>query len=97
MDETKCRKCVTELAEDPVEASKPDFLLKRMGLMTKAKHPSEEQKMTAYLKHCKKVTATRMLSLIFHPESGPLDAPFWISLSRKPFLGQKFSEKRYMA
>ena len=91
-DKETASKVVGELVSQSVPTSAdPEFFMRKLGLLTKSKNNAEEEKFRKYLASLKAECATRLLNVLFNPQTGALDAKHWISLGKKPFLGQKFS------
>ena len=65
--------------------------MRKLGLLAKAKNNSEEERFRKYLSSLKQECGSRLLNILYNPKTGALDAKFWISLGKKPFLAQKFS------
>ena len=65
--------------------------MRKLGLLSKSKNNVEEDKFRKYLSSLKAECGSRLLNTLFNPQTGALDCKYWLSLGKKPFLGQKFS------
>ena len=79
------------VAEQVPTSGDNNFFMRKLGLLNKAKNNVEEEKFRKYMAAVKGECAQRLMFTLYNPQTGPLDCKHWLSLGKKPFLGQKFS------
>ena len=85
-------KAVAAVVSESVPSSGDNnFFMRKLGLLNKAKNNVEEEKFRKYLSGLKTECAQRLMYTLYNPQTGHLDCKHWLSLGKKPFLGQKFS------
>ena len=71
------------------------FILAKFGFLAPNPSPAEKRKLSDYLKKLMEECAKRLLELLYRNGEGDLNRKYWVGLGRRPFLGQKFTDKQY--
>ena len=71
------------------------FFMNKMGMLSQAKSPAEKTKCAAQMKKMMDECSKRLLEYLYRPQEGDMNRKFWMALGKKPFMGQKFTDKQY--
>ena len=78
-----------------IDVSTETFFMNRLGLLNMKAPMAERRKLGDYLKKLMQECSKRLLEYLFRAGEGDLNRKFWVGMGKKPFLGQKFTDKQY--
>lgn len=91
------RKVVGQIVADPkaTDVTSATFFMNKLGLLNGNASGSEKQKLEAYFKKMAEECSKRLLEYLYRAGEGDMNRKFWMGMGKRPFLGQKFTDKQY--
>ena len=78
-----------------IDVGTPTFFMNKLGLLSPGGSGPEKKKLSDYLKKIMEECAKRLLEYLYREQEGDMNRKFWIAMGKRPFLGQKFTDKQY--
>ena len=96
-DQDRATNVVGQIVNDPkaVEVGMETFFMNKLGLLNIKAPVAEKRKLGDYLKKLMQECAKRLLEYLFRAGEGDLNRKYWVGMGKRPFLGQKFTDKQY--
>ncbi len=93
----QAKKVVDQIVADAkaYEVGQQTFFMNKLGLLNANCSGQEQQKLSAHLKKMTAECAKRLLEYLYRPVEGDMNRKFWLAMGKRPFMGQKFTDKQY--
>ena len=92
--EEQQRRVIGMIVADPgaIDITNATFFMNKLGLLQA--NGAQAKKCKDYLKKLIEETSTRLQELLYREGEGDMNRKYWMGMSKRPFLGQKFIDKQ---
>ena len=96
-DQTRATNVVGQVVADAngTDINSEAHFLAKLGLLNIKAPLAEKRKLQDYLKKLTTECSKRLLEYLFRAGEGDFNRKFWIGMGKRPFLGQKYTDRQY--